>query len=247
VVRLAALRGGLIVSCQAIVDSPLARPDVLGLIAASVVAAGAVAIRAEGIANLEAIRASVEEPLIGLWKDGAEGPYITPTLEHAIAVATAGADIVAIDATKRPRRDGRTLPEVINMIHQETRRQVLADVSTVDEGIAAADAGADLVATTLSGYTPYSPASNGPDLELVGELSSRIAIPVLAEGRVRTPQQARLALATGAWAVVVGAAITNPAAIASVFLQAIQARKSPAVETDLHLTVAPVDTSGDRA
>jgi N-acylglucosamine-6-phosphate 2-epimerase len=212
------IKGGLIVSCQANRDAPLSRPDVLGLIAAAVVGAGAVAVRAEGVPNILAIRDAVDVPLIGLWKDGAEGPYITPTLEHALAVATAGADVVAIDATDRPRRDGRELADVIRAIQGETGRLVLADVATLDEGVAAADQGADLVATTLSGYTPYSRASNGPDLDLVRDLSSRLTIPVLAEGRIRTPADARAAMRSGAWAVVVGTAITDPAAITTGFL-----------------------------
>jgi N-acylglucosamine-6-phosphate 2-epimerase len=213
-----AIEGGLIVSCQASRDAPLSRPDVLGLIAAAVVGAGAVAIRAEGIPNIVAIRQAVDVPLIGLWKEGADGPYITPTLEHALSVASAGADVVAIDGTDRPRRDGRTLSDVIRAIHGETGRLVLADVATRDEGLAAADRGADLVATTLSGYTPYSRAADGPDLGLVRDLSSRLGIPILAEGRIRTPTEARAALVSGAWAVVVGTAITDPAAITSAFL-----------------------------
>jgi N-acylglucosamine-6-phosphate 2-epimerase len=198
VTLLGSLKGGLVVSCQAIRDTPLSRPDVLGLIAATVASAGAAAVRAEGIPNIQAIRVAVSVPLIGLWKDGADGPYITPTLEHALAVAEAGADIVAIDATQRPRRDGRTLSDVIRAIHEGTGRAVLADISTLDEGMAAAEAGADLVATTLAGYTPYSPLTDGPDLGLVGDLSSRSPVPVLAEGRIRTPFEARAAMARGA-------------------------------------------------
>jgi len=213
------LRGGLVVSCQAVRDAPLSRADVLGLIATSVVGAGAVGIRAEGIENLRAIRAAVSVPIIGLLKVGGEGPYITPTLEHAFAVAEAGADIIAIDATFRPRRDGHTLAEVVAAIHEQAGRLALADISTVDEGVAAEAAGADLVASTLSGYTPYSRNQDGPDLDLVRDLSAQVGIPVLAEGRIRNPIQARQAILAGAWAVVVGTAITDPAAITVAFRQ----------------------------
>jgi N-acylglucosamine-6-phosphate 2-epimerase len=220
--HLATLRGGLIVSCQAARDTPLARPDILALIAISVVRAGAVGIRAEGVSNLTAIRAAVQVPLIGLWKEGTEGPYITPTLEHARAVARTGADIIAIDATDRPRQDGRRLVDVVTALHQEAGALVLADISTLDEGIAAVDAGADLIATTLAGYTPYSRATDGPDLDLVRQLCGRVTTPVVAEGRIRTPTQARDAITTGAWAVVVGHAITNPGAIATDFLRELE-------------------------
>jgi N-acylglucosamine-6-phosphate 2-epimerase len=208
-----ALRGGLIVSCQPDATSSLSEPDLLGRLAATVVRGGAVGIRAEGIANLGAVRSAVSVPLIGLWKISSDGPYITPTLEHALAVAATGADIVAIDATGRQRPDGRSLAEVIAQLHAATSALVLADVSTVDEGRRAEDSGADMVATTLSGYTPYTPALDGPDLALVQGLAQAVKLPVLAEGRIRTPRQAREAREAGAWAVVVGTAITDPGEI----------------------------------
>jgi N-acylglucosamine-6-phosphate 2-epimerase len=170
-------------------------------------------------------------PIIGLWKDGTDGPYITPTLEHALAVSAAGADIVAIDGTLRPRPDGRLLADVIAAIHTEAGRLVMADVSTIEEGEAAQAAGADLVATTLAGYTPYTRRDDGPDLDLVHDLASRLWIPVVAEGRIGTPDQARQAIERGAWAVVVGTAITDPAAIASLFVAEV-ASASRAISAD---------------
>jgi N-acylglucosamine-6-phosphate 2-epimerase len=131
-------------------------------------------------------------------------------------VAAAGAHIVAIDGTDRPRPDGRDLAATIAAVHERTDALVLADVSTVDEGVAAAEAGADAdaVASSLSGYTENSRALAGPDLELVAELAQKLTVPVLAEGRIRSPEQARAALDTGAWAVVVDSAITAPAWLA---------------------------------
>jgi N-acylglucosamine-6-phosphate 2-epimerase len=238
------IRGGLIVSCQAIRDTPLSRPDVLGLIATSVVHAGAVGIRAEGLENLAAIREAVSVPLIGLWKVGTEGPYITPTLEHALAVAKVGSDIVAIDGTRRPRPDGRALQEVVLRIHTDIGCLVLADISTLEEGIAAERAGADLLATTLSGYTPYSRRAAGPDLDLVQDLSAGVGIPVLAEGRIGTPAEARQAMEAGAYAVVVGAAITDPAAITRAFLQEfVFARSHP--EDDAASAVVGTQGAGE--
>ena len=159
---------------------------------------GAVGIRANTPADIRAIRARVPLPLIGLYKAGDADVYITPTLEHARAVIEAGADIVALDATGRPRPDGRSLVQVITALHDDHHALVMADVSTVAEGVAAAQMGADLISTTLSGYTPYSPQQDGPDLALVAALVARVAVPVIAEGRISTPALARAALEAGA-------------------------------------------------
>lgn len=204
------LHGGLIVSCQALPGEPLHGPEIMARMASAAWRGGAVGLRANGPEDIRAIRAAVPLPLIGLYKDGAEGVYITPTLEHARAVAEAGADIVALDATRRPRPGGARLEALIAAIHSDFRKLVLADVSTLEEGLAAQAARADLISTTLSGYTPYSPRMEGLDVGLVRELAGRLDVPVIAEGRVRTPDEARAALEAGAFAVVVGAAITRP-------------------------------------
>ncbi len=219
---LARVRGGLLVSCQAPPDDPLSGPDVMARMAASVAAAGAVGIRAEGPDDVRAVRARVDLPLVGLWKDGDAGVYITPTLDHALAVAAAGADVVALDGTARPRPDGRTLAGTVAAVHAATPALVMADVATLAEGVAAEAAGADLVGTTLSGYTGGGPPPPGPDLPLVAALAARLGIPVLAEGRIRTPAEARAALDCGAWAVVVGTAITRPRAVAARFAEALR-------------------------
>lgn len=216
---LSRLQGGLIVSCQASPGEPLHGPVFMTAMAATAVAAGAVGVRLNGLADVRAVRASqLGVPVIGLWKDGDSGVYITPTLEHALAVAAAGADIVALDATTRPRRDGLTLAETIATIHHETEALVMADVATHAEGLAASRAGADVVGTTLSGYTEHAPARPGPNLDLIERLSTDLDIPVLAEGRIGTPDQAAEALSRGAWAVVVGSAITRPGVITSRFV-----------------------------
>jgi N-acylglucosamine-6-phosphate 2-epimerase len=216
------LRGGLVVSCQAPPGDPLQGPAFMAAMARAAVLGGAAGIRAEGPADVQAVRQAVDVPVIGLWKQGAEGVYITPTVDHARAVAEAGAEIVAIDATGRPRPDGSTVPEVVAGLRRTHRCLVMADVSTLDEGTAAAAAGADLVATTLSGYTPYSRQQPGPDLELVAALAARVEVPVVAEGRIATPGEARAALDAGAWAVVVGGAITRPQLIAARFAAALR-------------------------
>lgn len=216
------LRGGLVVSCQAPEDDPLSGPLVMARMAATVAAAGAAAIRAEGLEDLRAVRDRVALPLIGLWKDGDAEVYITPTLDHALAVAKTGVEVVAVDGTRRPRPDGLDLATVVRTVQRETGVLVMADVATLEDGLAAEVAGVDLVGTTLSGYTVDSPPPSGPDLPLVAALAGRLRIPVLAEGRIRTPAEARAARDAGAWAVVVGTAITRPQAIASWFAEGLR-------------------------
>ncbi|MFB6889795.1 N-acetylmannosamine-6-phosphate 2-epimerase [Kitasatospora sp. NPDC056327] len=215
------LRGKLIVSCQAYPGEPLRDPDTMRRTALAVIDGGAAGIRAQGLDDLRAIRAATGLPLIGLWKDGATGVHITPTARHAAEVARTGADIVALDATSRPRPDGRPLAESIDAVHA-AGRLVMADVATEAEGIRAAALGADLVGTTLSGYTEHSPRTEGPDLPLVQRLARALDIPVIAEGRIHTPAQARAALEAGAFSVVVGTAITHPTTLTRWFDTAIR-------------------------
>lgn len=218
---LAAIRGRLVVSCQAYPGEPMRDPDTMCRVAQAVAAGGAAGIRAQGLEDLRRIRAALDLPLIGLWKDGDGDVYITPTVEHALQVAGAGADIVAVDGTARPRPDGSSLADTITAVHERTGRLVMADVSTYDEGVAAVRAGADVVGTTLAGYTPYSRSGPGPALELVAELARDLPVPVIAEGRLHTPGQAAEALRLGAHAVVVGTAITHPTSITRRFSDAL--------------------------
>ena len=215
------VRGQLIVSCQALAHEPLYGAEFMARMAVAAVQGGAVGIRANSAVDIAAIRKAVTLPIIGLYKDDIEGypVYITPTLRHALAVAEAGADVIAIDATARSRPEPGTLADFIERIHVQTGLPVLADISNVEEGMAAVRAGADLVSTTMSGYTADSPSQRDPDLELVAKLSRAVGVPVLAEGRYRTPQQASDALAVGALAVVVGGAITRPQEITKYFVE----------------------------
>jgi N-acylglucosamine-6-phosphate 2-epimerase len=215
------LRGGLVVSCQAYAGEPLRQPEMMSRIAQAVVLGGAVAIRAQGIDDVELIHRSVPVPQIGLWKVGTDGVFITPTLEHALTVARAGAEIIAIDGTRRDRPDGLTLQQTIEAIHDRSDALVMVDVGDLEDGLAGAEAGADLVSSTLAGYTGSRPTTDGPDLELVAELTAQVGLPVFAEGRVHTPQQARSCLEAGAHAVVVGTAITHPTSITRWFAEAL--------------------------
>lgn len=220
-----AWRGGVIVSCQAPEGSPLRQPSIMAAMAQAGALAGGVGIRANGPADVAAIRAVVDLPIVGIDKRPDIDPvvYITPSLESVANLVKAGADIVAIDATLRPRH-GRGAPSAAALLEQIHATfpglPVMADVSNVAEGVAAAAAGADIVATTLSGYTGEPAAGDGPDLDLITALVAAQDRPVVAEGRYSTPEQVAAAFAAGAHAVVVGTAITDALALAKRFVGA---------------------------
>lgn len=221
------VRGKLIVSCQALPDEPLHGAEIMARMALAAWQGGAAAIRANGAEDIRAIRAVVPLPMIGIIKDGDSGVYITPTFSHAQHVVEAGADVVALDATARPRPDGSSAAELIARIHAEYGRLVLADVSTLEEALSAERAGADFIAPTLAGYTPYSRQTTGPDFDLLGAMTKQLTTPVLAEGRILTPEDARMALEYGALAVVVGSAITRPQAITARFAKHLREAGQP--------------------
>lgn len=216
------VRNGLIVSCQALPNEPLYGADIMARMALAAWQGGAAGIRANGADDIRAIRKAVPLPIIGIHKDGDAGVYITPTLSHARVVVEAGADMVALDATQRSRPDGSSVAELVENIHSELGRLVMADVSTLEEALAAEAAGADFVAPTLAGYTPYSRQLVGPDFELLRAMVAASKIPVIAEGRIMTPDDARLALVYGALAVVVGGAITRPQLITARFVEQLR-------------------------
>ena len=222
IVDLAALRGTLVVSCQAYPGEPMRDPDTMRRIAEACVAGGASAIRAQGLADVQLIAQAVSVPVIGLWKDGHDGVFITPTLDHALAVAACGADIVALDATLRDRPDGLSFAETVRRF-RERRPEVLlmADCDSVESARMAQDAGADLLGTTLAGYTGVRAKTHGPDLEFIEAVASFADRPLIAEGRIHSPEQARQALDAGAFAVVVGTAITHPTTITGWFANAL--------------------------
>lgn len=183
-------------------------------------------MRIDGPDNVAAVRRVMALPIIGIYKITGPSPvYITPTFEAARDIARAGADIVAVQATREREGTGPPFADLLARIHAECKIPVMADVSTLDEGVGAAAAGADLVATTMAGYTPHSRRMAGPDLDLVRDLAARCAVPVVAEGRITTPEQATSALRAGAWAVVVGRAITMPEAITARFVEALGGRR----------------------
>ena len=211
----AALRGGLIVSCQAPADSPLYDPAVIAAMAQAAINQGAVGVRIDTPTHVEAVRPRVQAPVIGLWKQEISGceVYITPRFRDAKWIAQAGADMIAVDGTARDRPKGETLADLIARIHDELGKPVLADVDTVENAFYAAAAGADAVSTTLYGYTVETQTLSPPGFslleQLLGPRGDLLEIPVLCEGGIASPTMARRALELGAYAVVVGNAITG--------------------------------------
>lgn len=215
-----ALDGGLVVSCQAYPGEPMRDPRTMAQIARAAVIGGAVGIRVQGIDDIREV-AGLPVPVVGLWKDGDSDVFITPTLAHARAVADAGAHIVALDGTRRPRPDGLTLAQTIAGLRADHDVVVMADCGSLEDAVEAERAGADILGTTLSGYTGERPKTTGPDLELIAQMAARCTRPVMAEGRIHSPDQAAAATRAGAFAVCVGTAITHPTTITSWFVSAL--------------------------
>ncbi|WP_211322829.1 putative N-acetylmannosamine-6-phosphate 2-epimerase [Palleronia aestuarii] len=214
------LRGGLIASCQPVAGGPMDEPRIVAAMARAALDGGAIALRIEGIANLRAVRAVVEAPIIGLVKrDLADSPVrITPTRADVADLITSGADIVAIDATDRPR------PESLEALLSAIRSGgalAMADCADAADGDRAAALEFDILGSTLSGYSG-GPVPADPDLGLVSSLARHRAL-TIAEGRYHRPEQARAAIAAGADAVVVGSAMTRLEHIAEWFSTAIAA------------------------
>jgi len=208
------LQGGLIVSVQAPEGSPMRDPQVIAAMAEASLANGAIGVRLESPEHIGAVRHRCPEALIvGLWKRTyADSPvYITPGWRDIEAVWSAGADVVALDATERPRPGGEALAELVQRARQELGATLMADVASVEQGLRAAELGCDWVGTTLYGYTEASRHLRPPAWELLQPLRRCLpeAVTLICEGGIASAQDARRALVTGADAVVVGTAITG--------------------------------------
>jgi putative N-acetylmannosamine-6-phosphate epimerase len=208
----------LIVSCQPVPGGPMDSAGIVVGFALAALAGGASAVRIESAPYVAAVRAATDAPILGLVKrDLADSQVrITPFLADVVRLAAAGADIIAFDATRRPRP--ASVAELVRAVHA-TGRLAMADCSDAADARAALAAGADIVATTLSGYVGGDEPVD-PDLALVEKLAA-LSPQVIAEGRIRTPEQAREALRRGAWAVVVGSAITRPEHVTGWFVEAL--------------------------
>ena len=218
------LRGSLIVSCQAPPGDPLDTVDTLTRIAISVVRGGAGGLRANGTTCIEAFRQATSVPIIGIEKRKiGDEVSITPDFAAAESVAAAGADIIALDCTNSRTATAEPWRNLVGRIHADIRKPVLADIASFEEALAAQEAGADAVATTLYGFTSETAGFRAVSWELVERMVRELRVPVIVEGHISQPEEVRQALDLGAYAVVVGSAITRPESITARFLKAIHA------------------------
>lgn len=216
------IRSGIVVSCQAADHSALNRPCVISAMALAAQENGAMGIRVNGSANIRAVGRSVQIPVIGIEKRHITGSsiYITPAKDSVCRVCRAGADIVALDFTSRKRPRGESLLEIVKIAKKRFDAVIMADIASLEEGIMAEDLGADLVATTLHGYTYATRTSQGPAFALVRDLVRRVNLPVVLEGRVQSSDDVRKAFDLGAHSVVVGTAITGIEQLVRRFVEA---------------------------
>lgn len=206
---------GIIISCQAPEGSPLRDPYIMAALARAAEKAGAVGIRAEGVGDISRIAESVSLPIIGIRKKVYPDSevYITPTMADVDLISNAGAKIIALDATSRPRPGGETLAEVVSYA-KSLGLIVMADLSSSDDAAGAVAAGVDVLGTTLVSVSDEDIRPGGPNLAVIEQLAS--AYPdrqIIAEGRFSTPADARAAFQAGASTVVIGKAVTDAYAL----------------------------------
>ncbi len=214
----------LIVSCQALDNEPLYSSFIMERMAVAAQEGGASGIRANSPEDIKQIKKAVDLPIIGLYKVVYDDSdiYITPTMKEVDALIDVGADIIAIDATKRIRPNGKTLEEFFREVKQKYPNQMfMADTSCYEEGVKAKRLGFDIVGTTMSGYTEYTKGIKLPNYSLIKKYVDTLDMPIIAEGGIWTPEQLKEALDLGVWAAVVGTAITRPREITRYFLKGI--------------------------
>lgn len=205
------LSKGLIVSCQALENEPLYSDFIMSRMAIAAKQGGAVAIRANSVKDIKAIKEVVDLPVIGLIKRDYENSerFITATMKEVKELIESGCEIVAMDATKRGQIDNVSLKDKVDYLHKHNIL-AMADISTLEEGIRAQEDGFDMVSTTLAGYTKYSKQSQKPDFSLVKKLNKVIDIPVIAEGRISNEKDLKKMIRQNPFSIVIGGAITRP-------------------------------------
>lgn len=215
------IKGGLVVSCQALPHEPLHGSEFMAKMAYAALLGGAVGIRANTVSDITAIKKVVDLPIIGIIKRDYDDSnvYITPTLKEIDELCEIGVDIIALDATNRMRPGNLTLEVLFAQAKEKYPNQLfMADTSCFEEGLAAEKMGFDIVATTMAGYTPYTKGRPLPDTELLERYVNELHVPIIAEGGVHYPEQLRKVLDIGAHCAVVGGAITRPLEITQRFV-----------------------------
>lgn len=218
------IKGKLIVSCQALEEEPLHSSYIMSRMAYAAMLGGACGIRANTVEDITEIKKIVNLPIIGIIKQIYNNcdVYITPTMKEVDALVSCGCEIIAIDATRRARPDGRGIIETFLDIREKYPNQLfMADCSSVEEGMSAAEIGFDFIGTTMSGYTEYTKGTTLPNLSMIKELSEKSGKPVIGEGGIWSPEDLKNVFKTGAFTAVVGTAITRPMDITKRYVAAI--------------------------
>lgn len=218
---------GLIVSCQALPDEPLHSSFIMGRMAYAAAEGGAVGIRANTPEDITEIKKNVNLPIIGIIKRDYEGcpVYITPTMKEIDELIPSAPDIIAVDATSRPRPNGLTLEDFVRQIREKYPDQLLmADCSTIEEALYADKLGFDFIGTTMVGYTEESKGDHieTDDFYIIREILKNVKHPVIAEGNIDTPAKAKRVIELGCYSVVVGSIITRPQLITKRFTSALK-------------------------
>lgn len=218
------IKGGLIVSCQALASEPLYDSYIMSKMALAAKLGGAVGIRANTVVDIKAIKEKVDLPLIGIIKQEYDDSdvYITPTMKEVDALVETGCEIIAIDATNRLRPNGETLEAFFTKVRAKYPNQLfMADTSCFDEGKKAEELGFNLIGTTMAGYTPYTKGTQLPDFNLMQRYVSELHTPIIAEGGIWVPEQLKKAIDIGVHSAVVGTAITRPRDITKHFAEVL--------------------------
>lgn len=219
------IKGGLIVSCQALNDEPMHGAFIMGRFAKAAKEGGAVGIRANTVEDILEIKKVVDLPIIGIIKREYDGSdvYITPTMKEVDELQSVGVDIMAVDATKRLRPNGETLEEFVGLIRRNYPEILLmADTSDFDEMKRAEELGFDFIGTTMRGYTEYTKGISIPDFDLIAKAALTLKTPIIAEGGIWEPWQLKKVFESGAFSAVIGGAITRPQNITKRFVEAIK-------------------------
>lgn len=220
---LSKLHHKLIVSCQARVGWAMYGSDIMAAFAKAAEEGGAVGIRATGVDNITKIKERVNLPIIGINKQFSDYPvYITPTYESAKEILDCEIDIIALDATSRRRPNDEKFEDIVKKIRKNYPDVlIMGEISTLDEAKAILKYNCDLISTTLSGYTEESKDITSVNLKLISDIKAITDTPIIAEGKIRTEEEARAALDAGAFSVVVGTSITRPEIITSRYVKYI--------------------------